>query len=366
MLPSFIIMSIIDFIYLETYRSLVIGGSYLVIIISLVPLIRHDYWIFRVCEYPRLQKLFINLILLLLVISLGIVSTQDKFIAILLSLNLFYLIYQVFPFTILGKQQLLAADTTHPDKQIGLFIGNVYQHNRNAKEYLECIKSEDPDLVMLVETDKWWAEQLESLNETYPHRVLVPLENTYGMMLFSKFKLHHSKVSYLVEDDIPSVHATIQLPSGDKLSFHGLHPTPPVPQENPRTTERDKEILLVGKEAKKSKLPVIVAGDLNDVAWSYTTELFSKISGLLDPRKGRGFFNTFHAKYFFLRFPLDHIFCSNEFTLIDIKRMPGCGSDHFPMYIKLQYSPEKAAVQEEPEPDQEDKETANKKINKPT
>ena len=96
------------------------------------------------------------------------------------------------------------------------------------------------------------------------------------------------------------------------------------------------------------------------------TELFSKISGLLDPRKGRGFFNTFHAKYLFLRFPLDHVFCSNDFTLVDIKRMPNCGSDHFPMYIKLQYSPEEAVSQEEPEADQEDQKTASKKISKAT
>ena len=94
-------------------------------------------------------------------------------------------------------------------------------------------------------------------------------------------------MKYLVEKDIPSIHATIVLPSGQAIRLFCLHPTPPVPQENPRSTEQDKEILLVGKLAKASRLPVIVAGDLNDVAWSYTTELFQKVSGLLDP--GRGF-----------------------------------------------------------------------------
>jgi endonuclease/exonuclease/phosphatase (EEP) superfamily protein YafD len=94
-----------------------------------------------------------------------------------------------------------------------------------------------------------------------------------------------------------------------------VHPTPPVPNENPRSTERDKELLLVADLAKASDLPVIVIGDLNDVAWSYTTELFLKMSGLIDPRRGRGFYNSFHAHYPFLRFPLDHAFISTDFKL---------------------------------------------------
>lgn len=352
---------------MEVYKSLVTGSSYIVIIISLVPLIRHDYWIFRVFEYPRLQKLFINICLLLsFMVFFGITTTSDQVISLLLFLNTNYLAYQIFPFTIFSKKQLHGVKKNDPKKQIGLFIGNIYQYNRNADEYLKCIYSNDPDVVMLVETDMWWAEKLEVLKEKYPHHLLAPSDNTYGMMLFSKFDLQDERVNFLVEDDIPSVHTMIKLHSGDLISFYGLHPTPPVPQENPRSTERDKEILLIGKESKKSKHPVIVAGDLNDVAWSYTTELFTKISGLLDPRKGRGFFNTFHAKYLFLRFPLDHVFCSNDFTLVDIKRMPSCGSDHFPMYIKLQYSPEEAILQEEPEADQEDQKTASEKINKAT
>lgn len=352
---------------MELSKSLFIGVGYLVIIISLVPLVRKDHWAFRVCEYPRLQKLIINLfILFALLLVFGVNTLSDQIICGLLILNAGYLFYQVLPFTIFAKKQLLNAGKRQSDRQIGLFIGNVYQYNRKSKEYLKTIKTKDPDVLMLVETDKWWASELEVLHKKYPHQLLVPLENTYGMMLFSKFKLHEGKVKYLVEEGIPSVHTKIELPSGEMINFHGLHPTPPVPQENPRSTERDKEILLVGKEAKKSKLPVIVAGDLNDVAWSYTTDLFSKISGLLDPRKGRGFFNTFHAKYFFLKFPLDHVFCSNDFTLIDIKRMPNCGSDHHPMYIKLQYTPEVEAKQEEPQATQEEKQLASKKLNKST
>jgi hypothetical protein len=77
-------------------------------------------------------------------------------------------------------------------------------------------------------------------------------------------------------------------------------------------------------------------GDLNDVAWSRTTRLFQRISGLLDPRVGRMYVNTFHADYPLLRWSLDHIFHSTDFALVEMKRLPHVGSDHFPVYVALQ------------------------------
>lgn len=352
---------------MEALKIVIICLGYLLIFITLLPFIRHDYWIFRVFEYPRIQKLVLNIVVIIAFSLFSeFINLHDKLFFGFLFLNLAYLCVQVYPFTFLAKKQVIKAANPNPARSIKLFIGNVFQYNRQATKYLKSIKSADPDLFMLVETDAWWAEQAQVFEEDYPYRLLVPLENTYGILLYSKFELIDASVKFLVEKDIPSVHTCIKLPSGDLIRFHGLHPTPPVPGENPRSTERDKEILKVGKAAKKSDLPVIVAGDLNDVAWSYTTLLFSKISGLLDPRRGRGFFNTFHARHYLMRFPLDHIFCSTDFTLLNIQRMPNCGSDHFPMLIELQYEPKAAAIQEEPSADAADLKIAEEKINMPT
>ncbi len=352
---------------LEIARVIIYILGYFIIGVSLIPLIRNDNWIFRVFEYPRAQKLFINLCLLGL--FLLVADWDDKHAAIFISLlgaNSLYLFYQVYPYTLLAKRQMKGRKAAVKDKRFKLLVCNVYQDNRDTQRCLNCITECNPDIVILVETDDWWKSKLCALEEEYPYKVMKPLSNTYGMLLYSKLELIDPKVKFLVEEGIPSIHTKVKLPGGDLFHLYCVHPQPPVPQENPRSTERDAELLMIAKKAKKCKLPVIVAGDLNDVAWSYTTELFMKISGLLDPRRGRGFFNTFHAKYWFLRWPLDHVFCSKHFLLADIKRLPDVGSDHFPIFVDLELNHQKSEenAEEQLEADADDLEVAEEKIEK--
>ena len=341
-------------------------AAYVLVSMSVIPLVRNDYWVFRVFEYPRFQKF-----ILAIIIFTGLIYTTEDFraaeallIIILLGATICYLLYQTFPFMQLAKKQVLRVSTEKPDEQLTLVTANVYQDNRDVASTLRIVTSNKPDLILLLEADTWWMNAVDELKTEYPYCVEKPLSNTYGMLLYSRLPLSECAVKFLVEDDIPSIHAIVELPSGQLVQLYCVHPTPPVPDENPRSTERDKELLMIAKLARNNKLPVIVMGDLNDVAWSYTTELFSKISGLLDPRKGRGFYNTFHARYPMLRFPLDHIFCSVHFKLVKMNRLPAGGSDHFPMYAKFQYEKDAVIEQHEPQPDEEDVDLANEKIKK--
>ncbi|MEO6287708.1 MAG: endonuclease/exonuclease/phosphatase family protein [Dyadobacter sp.] len=339
------------------------GG--LIILFSLIPLIRNDFWAFRVFEYPRLQKLFLNLLIIILYLSLFNISSGFGFVfTACCVLNACYLIYQIFPFTFLAKKSMLKVSQINGKDGLSMISSNVFQDNKNTAGCMKVLQKYSPDLILLLETDTIWDEGTKELAKDYPYNVLVPIDNTYGMLLYSKLKLIDPKVRYLVDNEIPSIKTQIELRSGQIIQLYCVHPTPPVPGENMYSTERDKELLLVAKEVKESNVPTIVVGDLNDVAWSYTTNLFTQISGLLDPRKGRGFFNTFHAKYPFLRFPLDHVFCSTDFKLVHLKRLENFSSDHFPILIALQYERTADNEQEEPIADQDEIELAEEKIAK--
>jgi endonuclease/exonuclease/phosphatase (EEP) superfamily protein YafD len=190
-------------------------------------------------------------------------------------------------------------------------------------------------VVLLLETDEAWTNAIKALETDYPHQLLQPMPNTYGLAFYSKLKIAEGGVRFMVEKDIPSVDAILELRSGKRIHVWGLHPKPPVPNESIRSDGQDKELMQVALKAKKEKLPVLVFGDLNDVAWSHITLLFVKVSGLLDPRRGRGFYNTFSANHWLMRFPLDYLFCSKHFGLVQMKRPDHNGSDHFPIFIHL-------------------------------
>lgn len=339
-----------------------------ILISNLLPLVRSDYWTFRAMEYPRLQKWVLTVIALILWSSMARTTPWVYWsVTVALTLAAIHLSYLIFPYLPIAPHELLTVKNNKQattENQISLLVANVYQYNRKVQPLIDHIEQLKPDLVFLLETNEWWREQLESIKEQYDYQIEMPQEDTYGLLFYSRLPLKQPEVRRLVEKEIPSIRTWVNLPSGQQIRLYGLHPKPPAPSESTRTTKKDKELLLIAEEAANCASPVIVAGDLNDVAWSYTTELFQKMSRLLDPRKGRGFFNTFHARYPLIRFPLDHIFCSDHFQLIRLRKLGNIGSDHFPVFIQLHCAPQHTQAQAAPTPDEEDKDLAKEKMRK--
>lgn len=326
-------------------------------------MVRSDYWWIRVFDFPRLQIGFFLLLTLTAGIYFYDFSESWHYIVIVaLFLSLLYQARKVFKYTPIASRQVLTYKGDETVNTFSLIVSNVYQPNRKAHLLLNHVKKYKPDLLLVLEADKWWESQLSTLEEEYPYTIRKPQDNLYGMLLYSRLKLDDSRINYLFCDDIPSFEATVCISKIDRFKLFCLHPRPPFPSESDTSTNRDAELLVVGREVQKHDVPVLIAGDFNDVAWSNTTRLFQKVSELLDPRIGRGFFNTFHAGYPLMRWSLDHVFHSTHFQLVKLKRLKSVGSDHFPIYIKLHYKPEEKEKQEEPEADEEEKDLAEEKI----
>lgn len=330
------------------------------VIVTLLPLVRKDHWIIRVFDFPHVQITVINVALFILqLIFFDASSVVDISLTIALALCILYQGAIIFPYTPIAKTKVHKGNEEALKEGVSLMVTNVLMDNKNTQKCLNIIQTVDPDLLLMVETNKWWQDQIkDAIKTSYAYSIEYPLENTYGMLLYSKFPLKDSDIKFLVKKDVPSFHTTVVLPSGLEVCLHCIHPEPPAPTQSEYSTERDAELLIVGKEIINPEKPTIVAGDLNDVAWSYTTRLFMKISGLLDPRMGRGFFSTFHAGYPLMRWPLDHVFLSSHFRLLNMQRLPYYGSDHFPIFIKIGYGPGAKQQEKMSEAEEDDKEEA--------
>jgi endonuclease/exonuclease/phosphatase (EEP) superfamily protein YafD len=348
-------MEILDII------MLVVCGLFL--IPSLASATRFDQWWIRGFDFPRLQiSLFITVVIVLAILVFDFSKSIHFFAVGLLLLSLIYQLQKIYPYTILAKKEVMKFEDGDPTDNISILVSNVLTTNNKYHKLLEIVNKRQPDLLLTLESDKKWEEALKDIEKEYKYTVKVPQNNLYGMHLYSKLKLEETEVRYLVRNDIPSIHGFVRLEDNTKIRIHCMHPRPPSPSEADTSTNRDAELLMLGRDVREQDESVLVFGDLNDVAWSRTTRLFQQMSGLLDPRIGRGFFNTFHADYRFFRWPLDHVFHSNDFTLIEIAREKHIGSDHFPMYIKLNFERKAEEEQEKPEAEEEEKEWAQEKI----
>lgn len=347
-------------------KILAIAAIVLPIVMTLLSFVRHPHWIFRVWDFPRIQIATLCLAGLALWSGLFFELTVTSAALIVSALlTIAWQLHRIITYTPLARRDTRDAVSPERDATFSLLMSNVLMENEEFERFIELVRERQPEIVLAVEIDERWNDAIRPLDALYPHRVKQPQNNYYGMVLLSKLPLEEPRVEFLVQDDIPSIHTDVRLPNGARFELHCIHPRPPEPLRNQRSTPRDAELVALAKQIEKKKdVPTIVAGDLNDVAWSETSQLFVRISGLLDPRAGRGLFNSYNANNPFFRFPLDHVFHSAHFELVELRRLPRIGSDHFPILITLAFNPDFAIEQKANEKKPGDDELATAKLEK--
>lgn len=320
------------------FFSLVLAGALLILLTVASLLYDVPLWYIKVLDFPRTQ-VFIALALCLLLL---LATTEHRAVSFWLLVSgllasAILQAYIIYPYTFLAKKAVEDAALSPGNQQrFSLLLANVWMENDKASALLAIIRESDPDMILAMETNKWWTNKLAVLSATYPYKVIYPLDNTYGMALYSRFPLLGTDIKFLHYEHVPSFHTSVRLPDGTLFDLHAMHPVPPVPSKLPGSThEKEVALLKVGEMVAERERPVVVAGDLNDVAWSKTLRLFGLKSGLGDVRVGRGFYNSFNAHSPVFRWPLDHIYVSEAFRVVALERLPGFGSDHFPIYVRL-------------------------------
>ena len=316
------------------------------IVVSFLPLIPNQHWFFRIWEFARIQIVILQLLALVFGLVFFTPKTFIFWVTVVVSLGfIINHIIILIPYTVIYKRKPAQKVSQHSEL-ISIISVNVYQFNNGYQRLIDLVNEVKPDILLTMESNQDWENALTQIESDYPNFKKVPLENTYGIHFYTRLKVESIKVNYFIADDLPSIEASLLIENGQPFTFFGVHPPPPSPTEEDTSKERDGELLAVAKEVRNIKDPVIVVGDFNNVAWARASILFRKTSELIDPRIGRGFVATFHAKYWLLRFPIDLFFHSTDIFIEDFKTLRNIGSDHLPLYCTF-FINKKVKIQED-------------------
>lgn len=332
--------------------------SSLAAIMGFLPLLPFSHWIFRVSDFLRLQLLALLAALLIAIIFIvPDKNTLTWIIIVLLIASMAYQVVVVLPYLFIFRKQV---EDTNPEGGISLLSTNVLQKNNDYHRLVELINEKEPDMLLVIEADKAWEEGIAPAVKAFPHSLTIPLDNTYGMLFYTRLPALSLKKHFLVSDETPSIEAHLKDKNGKEFIFWGIHPPPPSPTEKATAKQKDAELMRVAELVKDYEIPCLVAGDFNNVCWSNSSKLFARVSGLLDARRQHGMHSTFPVRPKWMRFPIDLLFHAKEIGINELNTFRDIGSDHLPFFAHFTILSSEAHP--EPEADAAEESEAQEKI----
>jgi endonuclease/exonuclease/phosphatase (EEP) superfamily protein YafD len=213
---------------------------------------------------------------------------------------------------------------------------NVLRFNSDTGPAIDYLRVRAADVVAALEVNPEWAAALETLADEYPHRLIEPRPDNFGIAVLSRWPLLDPRLVDFGDTGYPSIVADVDRPEG-RFRFIAVHPYPPYSRTSSEMLVR--HLHAVAAAATRSSLPCLVAGDFNATPWSAGFRAFARGSGLRDTALGLGVQPTWNAHSLLVRIPIDHIFAPPTARVIRRVVGPNVGSDHFPVEAEVLLPP---------------------------
>jgi len=209
----------------------------------------------------------------------------------------------------------------------GIASANVHFDNDDPRALLAWVEAEQPDALVILEISPRFAEALTTMRG-YPHRHVLAADSPFGIALYARHPLVEVKSS-TDADGLPHIEARMAW-QGRQVNLLAVHPMPPI---SPHFhAERNAKVARWARAAGASRLPTLVAGDLNATPWSMAFNDLDRL-GL---RRATGLAPTWPTALRGLSgIPIDHVLASPHWRLASSRRGPAVGSDHLPVIARL-------------------------------
>ncbi len=282
----------------------------------------HSYLSFELLSHFRIQYLCLSFTLL----AVFLLLRQYRFgvLAVgVLSLNA----YDVISF--FSQTKTNAGGTSN---HIKLVMSNVYSSNDRYGEFIDFVKTENPDVFIALEINEAWLEELQRLKNLYPYSVTQAKNDNFGIGLFSKAPFDRAEIVHIGQAGLPSIKVSSEI-EGKPYTLIATHPLPPI---NPMFfSDRNQQLEALADELNLIDTPKILMGDLNVTVWSDDYKRLEASTSMQNTRIGFGVLPTWPAQSSVFGIPIDHCLVSGEFEVLDMKLGKDIGSDHRPIVVRL-------------------------------
>ncbi len=267
------------------------------------------------------------LVTLLLVVPVAFLRRRPIFISWIFLLVL--TILPMVPLMVQVDHSLIPQNA----ERIKILQANLWGGKNSDKAgVFENIQKFDPDILVFSEITGSWEKYFDTKLSAYKFRNIEPRFG--GIAVYSKFPLSETKVIYYGSVHRPRIETVVQL-GHEKFLLSAAHTFIPK-----YMAIRNGELADIAADAAKSKLPVVLAGDLNCSPWSYYFAKLQREANLVDTEPGFGLQCSWPTSVLgriptptFI--PIDHFLVSDDFNVVNRALGTHDGSDHLPVFIDL-------------------------------
>ncbi|MBD1911000.1 MULTISPECIES: endonuclease/exonuclease/phosphatase family protein [unclassified Leptolyngbya] len=229
-----------------------------------------------------------------------------------------------------------------------VMISNVQAKNRNYQALTELIRKEQPDLLILLETNPAWLQTMDSVASLLPYGLNQRNTHPTDVAIYSRFPLTEVSLGTAsgASKTLKSVQEDVLVAQFERNGVLGvaiaIHPPPPLywnlfARRNQVLQQVSQYIQHIQQEKAPGADHIILGGDFNITMWSaFYRELIAH-TGLKNSRDGFGILPTWPAFAPPLFIPIDHCLTSPNISVVDVHTGPRIGSDHLPIVTDLAY-----------------------------
>ncbi len=289
-------------------------------IFSLIGYLGDYHWLFDLFSHFKFQYV---LILGLGIVILAMLKEKKAYLYLpFLLLN----IYEVAPIYF-GETSPTKLNAT-----CKIVCINVLSSNRSYDAVKQYLNKTSADIIILQEFNQTWQDELASYLITYPHQLLLPRSDNFGMAIYSKTEFSTLKKTQLANMQIPSIVGDFKI-NGQSVKLLATHTLPPVGQE--RFNKRNQHLNAIAKYTTSTSSDLIVIGDLNTSSYSNHFKQLLSNSNLKDSRKSFGILPTWPTGLSLAYTTLDHCLVSENVIVTNRETGNFIGSDHLPIFVEI-------------------------------